>query len=82
MAVIHPDQDVDILCNPEHVRALASHSFGDAVGKREDVRELDECYTKMRSTNTEQQEFVREVIHRQDGRGKIFELQLVRDVYS
>lgn len=68
-----------------------------AVRKREDIMDLEEYTSRMRMTNAEQYELLREIIHRQTtprqqqlcvfftgpaGCGKTFVLRLAMDIYN
>ncbi|KAG0436307.1 hypothetical protein HPB47_018024 [Ixodes persulcatus] len=64
-ANLHLDEDMDILGDPEYVAAVAKESTPcAAVRRREDLVKTEEFYDFVRRTNVEQDEILRETVHR------------------
>ncbi|KAH9364146.1 hypothetical protein HPB48_017641 [Haemaphysalis longicornis] len=95
--IVHPEnEDADLNPSQYLVRLIKHASPCAAVRKRQDIIDGDEYYNLMRMTNAEQQELLREIIHRQTtpsapplrvfsgpaGCGKTFVLRLAMDLYN
>ncbi|EEC15019.1 hypothetical protein IscW_ISCW011380 [Ixodes scapularis] len=96
--VVHVDEDMDIVGDPEYVAAMRKEGTPcAAVRKRDDIFDTDEFYVFMRRTNAEQHKLLREAIHRSTtpgskqlwvfltdpaGCGKTYVLRLIMDMYN
>ncbi|XP_077537575.1 uncharacterized protein LOC144149774 [Haemaphysalis longicornis] len=89
--------DEDVMGHDVVNKVLAEQSACAAVRKRDDIMDTEKFYDLMRLTNSEQHEFLRELIHRQTtpgaeplrafftgpaGCGKTFILKLAMDIYN
>ncbi|KAH9361440.1 hypothetical protein HPB48_003886 [Haemaphysalis longicornis] len=96
--IVHPEhEDADLIPSQDLVRLIKHASPCAGVRKRQDIMDRDEYYNLMWMSNAEQEELLREIIHRQTtpsapplrvfftgpaGCGKMFILLLSMELYD